>query len=95
MTVLGLACFLPVIFTDSTQPLKSRLLYKPIFLPKSDDNRFTLAWNHVLELFWPQSDGHFQPWPHDVSAAPLDHGILYLLPDAADSHSLLPPHLSG
>ncbi|HVT79094.1 MAG TPA: hypothetical protein VHM90_00440, partial [Phycisphaerae bacterium] len=77
MTLLGLACFLPVIFTDSTQTLKARLLYKPIFLPKSDDNRFTLAWNHILELFWPQADGRFHPWPHNA-AAPLDHGILYL-----------------
>ena len=77
MTLLGLTCFLPVVFTDSTQTLKSRLLYKPIFLPKSDDNRLTLAWNHILELFWPQSDGRFQLWPHNA-AAPLDHGILYL-----------------
>jgi hypothetical protein len=77
-SIIGIACFIPILLVPSLYSITSRLLYKSHFLRDVDHRgRFSILADNLLTLFVPSSHGHLQWWPYDPHA-PLDQGWLYL-----------------
>jgi 4-amino-4-deoxy-L-arabinose transferase-like glycosyltransferase len=74
-TAIGLAMFIPVLFTDSTLSLSARLFYKSDFYPQH--SRWASIWSNLILLLSPRSNGQSHWWPYDPSN-PLDDGWLYI-----------------
>jgi hypothetical protein len=74
-TTIGLAMFIPVLFTDSSLDLKTRFFYKSEFY--RHQSHLQTAINNIAMFMSPYADGHPQWWPYDP-ARPLDNGWLYL-----------------
>jgi hypothetical protein len=73
---VGLAIFVPLLFTDDTYPLSVRLFYKTYF---HRPPQFSRAWMVGQNLFWffvPWGESGATVWPHDA-AAPLRYGALW------------------
>ncbi|HUO10450.1 MAG TPA: glycosyltransferase family 39 protein [Phycisphaerae bacterium] len=74
-TTIGLAMFIPVLFTNTSLDLKTRLFYKSDFYPRQ--SRVESAFDNIGMLMSPYAEGHPQWWPYDP-AHPLDGGWLYV-----------------
>ncbi|HUO07586.1 MAG TPA: hypothetical protein VM008_04750, partial [Phycisphaerae bacterium] len=76
-TLLALALFIPVLFSDYTQDLHTRIFYKPIFQNHTTISNWIIAKENLITLVSPRSDLHAQWWPHDPTH-PLEEGWFYL-----------------
>jgi len=77
-TFIGLALFVPILFSDTTShDLRTRLFYKPIFEDHAAVSPAIIAWENLVRFVSPRSHLQAQWWPYDP-ARPLEEGWLYL-----------------
>ena len=76
-TIGALALFIPVLFTDSTFDLHTRLFYKPVFQNHTIISNWVIARENITDLLSPRSQLRAQWWPHDPQR-PLEEGWFYL-----------------
>ena len=76
-TIAALALFIPVLFTDSTFDLHTRLFYKPVFQNHTIISNWVIARENITDLLSPRSQLRAQWWPHDP-LHPLEEGWFYL-----------------
>jgi hypothetical protein len=76
-TALGLAAFIPILFTSDRHDWFTKLFYKPAFRQAGTFSRWTIAWENIITLLSPRYDRHAQWWPHDPMC-PLQDGWYYV-----------------
>jgi 4-amino-4-deoxy-L-arabinose transferase-like glycosyltransferase len=76
-TCIGLALFIPVLFSDATHDLRIRLFYKPAFVDHANLTPAVAAWQNLVRFTFPRANLQTQWWPYNP-AHPLDDGWLYL-----------------